>query len=99
MLLLTIVALLSTIAFYQRGKQIGISPGRAASLPFFVLGIFLVVGFVGAHLIDYLDRSTNVSSTTLLTVAWMFNLFLILAYLKFIHRNWLVLNQTDEARD
>ena len=96
MLLLTFVALFSTIAFYRRAKQIGISPGRAASLPFVVLGIFLALGFVGGYLIAHLGNAANISNTTILTMAWLLDLFLILAYLKFIHRNWQALYQTAE---
>ena len=96
MLVLTIVAFFSTVAFYRRAKLIGISPGRAASLPFIVLGVFFAFGFVSARLITYLGESTNVSSTTLVTVALVFDLFIILAYLEFIRRNWLALHQTDK---
>ena len=95
MLILTIVALFATIAFYQRGKQIGISPGRAASLPFVVLGIFLALRFVGARLIIYMGESLDVSSKTVLAMGLLLNLLLILAYLQFIHRNWKSLNQDD----
>ena len=99
MLLLTSIAFFSTIAFYRRGKQVGVSPGRTASLPFTVLGIFLALAFVGAHLIAYLGESIDISKRTVLIMAGMFDLFLILAYLKFIHRNWLALNQTNRVNE
>jgi len=99
MLLLTLLAFFSTIAFYRRGKQVGVSPGRAASLPFIVLGIFLTLEIIGAHLIAYLGKLADVSNSTLLTMAWVFYIFLILAYLQFINRNWKVLTQTDKAND
>lgn len=99
MLLLTLLAFFATIAFYRRAKQVGVSPGRAASLPFIVLGIFLVLAIIGAPLIAHLGKLADVSNSTLLTMAWIFELFLILAYLQFINRNWQVLNQTHKAND
>ena len=95
MLLLTIVAFLSTIAFYRRGKQIGVSPGRAARIPFLALMIFLALSYVGAYLIVYFGGILGVRDNTLWVVAFLFDFFIVLAYLKLIQRNWQVLNQTD----
>jgi len=99
MLVLIFIAFFSTIAFYRRGKQVGVSPGRAASLPFIVLGIFLSLAYVGGYLIVYLGELTNVSSATLSVIGLMFNLLFVLAYLQFINRNWQVLNQTNKMND
>ena len=97
MLLLLTIALISTLAFYRRGKQVGISPGRAASYPFVALGLFLVFSHLTSHLIVMLINANEPSKTTVMAIGFGFNLLVVLAYLKFISRNWQVLNQSNRS--
>ena len=47
MLLLPIISLLATPAFYSAAKRRGLHPGRTAMLPFVVLGILLIFAYFG----------------------------------------------------
>ena len=60
MLLLTIVAFFATTAFYSAAKHRGLQPGRAAMLPFVVLGVLLIFAHFGELLLTkLLVKQTN----------------------------------------
>lgn len=92
MLLMIIVAAIATTAFYRRANSLGLSPGRAASLPFIVVGIFLVIAFLAARLIEYLAVRIPLGDGTVKSIALTFDILMVLGYLIFIRRNWNVLN-------
>lgn len=92
MLLLTIVAFFATTAFYSAAKQRGLPPGRAAMIPFVVLGVLLIFAHFGEILLTKLLMMVETSQSTDDAIAFGFNLFLLCTYLAFIRKNWVVLN-------
>ncbi len=90
-LLLAIVALIATTAFYTRAKRRGLQPGRAAMLPFVVLGILLVFAHFGGFLLSQVLDMAGTSPQVDWLIRLAFHAFLICAYLAFIRQNWLVL--------
>ena len=95
MLLMVIVAALATPAFYRRAKSLGLSPGRAASLPFIVLGIFLIVAFLTGNFLVYLAERMSVGDGTANLIASVFDFLMVAAYFLFIRRNWKILGQQN----
>lgn len=92
MLLLLVVALISTPAFYTAAKRHGLHPGKLASLPFFGLGILLIVNYlVSLVLQTTLDYVVTTPTTKTLIVA-AYNLFIVLVYLVFIRHIWKTLS-------
>jgi len=92
MLLLTIVAFLATTAFYSAAKRRGLQPGRAAMLPFVVLGALLIFAYFGELLLSKLLVAAETSRWTTIAISSGFNLFLLCTYLAFIRKNWILLN-------
>ena len=99
MLLLTIVAFLATTAFYSAAKHCGLQPGRAAMLPFVVLGILLIFAYFGELLLTKLLMMVETSQSTDFAISFGFNLFLLCTYLAFIRKNWVVLNSHPVIED
>ena len=99
MLLLTIVAFLATTAFYSAAKHCGLQPGRAAMLPFVVLGILLIFAYFGELLLTKLLMMVETSQSTDFAISFGFNLFLLCTYLAFIRKNWGVLNSHPVIED
>lgn len=86
-----ILALIATTAFYRQAKVLNAHPGRAASVPFVAAGLFLIVGYFTSFALSKLAAWSGVGPGTVRIMAFMADLFLILAYLLLIRRNWLAL--------
>ena len=91
MLLIVIVALITTSAFYRRAKLMGIHPGKFASIPFIAAGVILAIAYVGSLAIAQLAVSVDAASNTSHAVHFMLNLFLLALYLMLIRRIWTAL--------
>ena len=99
MLLLTTVAFFATTAFYSAAKHRGLQPGRAAMLPFVVLGILLIFAYFGELLLTKLLMMVETSQSTDFAISFGFNLFLLCTYLAFIRKNWGGLNSHPVIED
>ncbi|PHQ34458.1 hypothetical protein [Rhodopirellula bahusiensis] len=88
MLFLVIVAFVATTAFYAKARRSGLQPGRAAMMPFIVLGLFMVFAFFAGVAISQVVSLTQASNFTENAIRFMLNAFLIVGYLAFIRRNW-----------
>ena len=97
MLLIVIVALIATGAFYRRAKHIGIHPGKAASIPFIAAGIALLIAYLASLGIARLAGAAQASPFTVRVVVIMLNLFVLLAYMTVIRRNWAAMEQASPA--
>ena len=91
MLLVVIVALIATTAFYRQAKLAGVHPGKAASVPFIAAGLLLAVAYVASLAITKFAFAVNASSNAINSMQFMLNAFVLAAYLMLIRRNWLVL--------
>ena len=98
MLLLCIVAFISTTAFFRLAKCIGVHPGKAASIPFCACGVFLIIEYLVTCMIAEVALSFDVSNTTILWILFPMNLFFVLAYLALIRNNWTVLVLAANSR-
>ena len=94
MLLISIVALIATTAFYRQAKTRGMQPGKAASIPFVAAGIFLITGIGFASILNRVALAVYVGPGTVRAILLMANVFLLLGYLQVIHRNWQLLANT-----
>lgn len=92
MLLIVIVAFISTRVFFRRAKEIGIHPGKAASIPFLVAGIMLAVTYVLAFGISHAFEAFKVAPRTTWLFGCALDCFLLLTYLYMISRNWAMLS-------
>ncbi|XZE35493.1 hypothetical protein SH501x_000991 [Pirellulaceae bacterium SH501] len=90
-----IVAFISTVGFFRRAKEIGIHPGKAASVPFIAAGVMLAVTYLSAFVIGHLFSAMNVSVETAGWFGFAMDWFLVLAYLFFIKRNWDTLSSAN----
>lgn len=97
MLLIVIVALITTGAFYRRAKLVGVHPGKAASVPFMAAGIALALAYLASLAIARIAVATHASAFTLNAVNIMLNVFVLLAYLTLIQRNWLALAKPPDG--
>ena len=88
MLLIVIIALLSTSRFYHRAKVANVHPGKVASVPFVAAGIFLVLSIAISFALDRLLTPSLVSEFPARLIALQANIFLALAYLTLINRTW-----------
>jgi len=95
MLLIVIVAFIATVGFYRRAKEIGIHPGKAASVPFIAAGVMVAVTYVSAVVIGRLFAAMNISVETAGWFGFAMDWFLVLAYLFFIKRNWDTLSSAN----
>jgi ATP/ADP translocase len=96
MYVIAIVALVATTAFYRQAKRVGLHPGKAASIPFIAAGIVLGCAYLASLGIAKIGNAANASAFTLALVNFMQNVFLLLAYLTLIRRNWLALLRTPQ---
>lgn len=92
MLVILIVAFIATRAFFQRAKEIGVHPGKAASIPFFVAGIMLAVTYLFAAGISSVFTYFEVAPGTRRWFGYSVDCLLILTYLLIIKRNWAILS-------
>ena len=99
MLLISIVAFFATTAFYSAAMRRGLHPGRAAMLPFVVLGVLLIFAYFGELLLTKLLMMVETSQSTDFAISFGFNLFLLCTYLAFIRKNWVVLNSHPVIED
>lgn len=97
MLLIVIVALIATTAFYRQAKLVGVHPGKAASIPFIAAGIILALTYVGSVVLTKFMLAADGSKFTVGAIRFMFHAFVFVAYLMLIRRNWLALTATTEA--
>ena len=91
MLLIVIVSLIATTAFYREAKLAGVHPGKAASVPFIAAGLLLAVAYVASLAITKFAVAVNASSNVMNSMQFMLNAFVLAAYLMLIRRNWVVL--------
>ncbi|GAA5504637.1 hypothetical protein Rcae01_00076 [Novipirellula caenicola] len=91
MLLIVILAFIATTAFYRQAKAVNVHPGKAASIPFSAAGLFLIAGYCNSFTLNTFATWVDVAPAIVHIMAFMANLFLTLAYLLLIRRNWLVL--------
>jgi hypothetical protein len=92
MLLILIIALIATPAFFRQAKCMGIRPGKVACIPFVAAGMLLVIANLTALAISEVSRRASVSDSTVFAIEMMMNVFLILAYLALIRRCWMVMD-------
>jgi hypothetical protein len=98
MLILLIIALIATPAFFRQAKSIGIHPGKVASIPFVAAGVLLVFGNLAALAIAEVSRRAGASESTVFLIGMMMNLFLILAYLALIRRCWTAIERFPPSK-
>lgn len=91
MLLIVIVALIATSAFYRQAKAVNAHPGKAASIPFIAAGLFLIAGYCVSIALNAIATRVNVGASTVGVIAFTANVLLVLAYLLLIRRNWTAL--------
>jgi hypothetical protein len=91
LLLIVILALIATTAFYRQALARHVHPGKAASVPFVTAGLFLIAGYCTSFALNKFAEWTDAAPTTVRIMSLMANFFLILAYLLLVRRNWLAL--------
>ncbi|QEG21509.1 hypothetical protein MFFC18_13650 [Mariniblastus fucicola] len=99
MLLMAIVALISTRSFYKTAAANGFHPGKAAGTP--MLGLMLVLAInhlLMAASLFVSDRFT-ISDSTQSWIVTLNGIFVILAYLVFLRENYKVINVTNAKAD
>lgn len=99
MLLILIVALFATTAFYRQAKRAGVHPGKAASVPFIAAGVMLAVAYLAARALAQIAIAINASDFTWNAVNLLLNVFMVLAYLAVIRRNWLALLKASASSE
>lgn len=80
--------MIATTAFYRRAKAVNVHPGKAAGVPFIAAGLTLIVGYCTSFAVNTLAAWADVAPATVRMMAFMSNMFLLLAYLLLISRNW-----------
>lgn len=88
MLLVLIIALIATAAFYRQAKAVNVHPGKAASVPFLAAGLILIAEYCTSFLLNTFAAWAGADTATVRVTAFMANVFLLLAYLLLISRNW-----------
>ena len=93
MLLLAVVALISTGAFFRASKRSGHHPGKMASLPFLALGIVTATNYLAFPLLERLLTQVVSSAgiTALITIGY--NIFVACLYLVLIRHTWQIVNR------
>lgn len=99
MLLILIVALISTTAFYRQAKAVNVHPGKAASVPFIAAGLFLIAGWCISFALNAFATRVEISPASVRMMGLMANVFLVLAYLLLIRRNWFALTATAKTNE
>ena len=93
MLLILIIAFLSTIGFYRQAKLVGVHPGQAASIPFIAAMLMLGFAFIAGMVMDHGFCLVDGYGDTAAWVKSASDLFVVAAYAFFIKRNWAKLQQ------
>lgn len=88
MLLIVVVAFVATVGFYRRAREIGIRPGKAASVPFIAANAMIAVSYLFAVATGRLFTAINVSAETSVWMGLALEWLLAFAYVFFIKRNW-----------
>lgn len=89
--MIVIIALIATTAFYRQAKAANVHPGKAASIPFIAAGLILIAGYCTSFALKAFATWADVAPATVRMMAFIANMFLLLAYLLLISRNWGVL--------
>jgi hypothetical protein len=89
--LIVIIALVATFGFYKRAEQIGIHPGKAASIPFVGAGWMLAFTYLSSFWIGRFLSATAVSERTVYWLVRAIEWSLMLWYCYYVKRNWDVL--------
>jgi hypothetical protein len=97
MLLILATAFFSTIGFYRQAQRVGVHPGKAASVPFIAAMLMIIFAYLAGMLVEgwILQYEDLVK-----TAEWFqsaVNLTVVLTYLFFIKRNWLMLHQPVDS--
>ena len=92
MLLIVIVAFVATVSFFRRAKEIGLHPGKTASVPFIAAGAMIATTYISAVGMGRFFATIGVSADIAGWIGFSMDWFLILAYLVFIKRNWDILS-------
>jgi len=98
MLLLLIIALIATPAFFRQATSVGIHPGKVANIPFVAAGALLVFGNLTATATAEVSRRAGASESTVYAIGMMLKLFLILAYLAPIRRYWIAMDGSPPSQ-
>lgn len=88
MLFVLVVAFVATVGFYRRAREIGVHPGKSASVPFIAAGVLIAVTHICGILVGYLTIALDVPENTMHAIGTGMDWSLILAYIVFIKRNW-----------
>ena len=104
MMLLAVVALISTGAFFRTSRRNGHHPCKTASLPFLALGIVIAANYLTLPMLERLLSQTVSSAGINTLISFAYNIFVICLYLVFIRHVWRILNipkhiATDPKRD
>ncbi|MFT5303848.1 MAG: hypothetical protein ACI814_004670 [Mariniblastus sp.] len=99
MFILAVIAFFATLAFFRRAKSIGVSPGRAASLPWVVFGVFAIVAFVAEKCFESIFSNLDISPGIASAIVFAFDAMFVLAYLQFIKKNWEALKSRQRTCD
>ncbi len=99
LLVLPIVAAISTMAFFRHAKRAGLHPGKAASIPFIALGAILITYYAIAFVLVEVARAVSLSVTTAEWIHFMLYLFLILSYFSLIRNNWIAIQTEANGRN
>ena len=97
LLALSIVAAISTTAFFRHAKRAGLHPGKAASIPFVSLGVILIAYYALTFVLAEVARAVSLSVTTAEWIHFMLYWFLILSYLSLIRNNWMAIQTVANA--
>lgn len=88
MLLLVIVAFIATRGFFRRAKEIGIHPGKAASIPFIILGVLVTAASLATAIAGQIFSAINLSDGHTRGFGLALDWFVFVSYFIFIKRNW-----------
>ncbi len=87
MLLLVVIAFVSTGSFFRIAREHGSHPGRAASTPIVGLAAVLITNHFASKLLTMALARFEVAVNFQSTILFIYSLFLILAYLVFLRKN------------
>lgn len=96
MLLLLVVALIATRAFYKTAVASELHPGRAASAPWIGLGVILALDWALLGLISSTIWYSEATESTLMIIEFLNLIFVAFVYIVFIRANYRAL---DKVRD
>ena len=87
MRLMTFVASIATYRCFAAATRCGLHPGRIASVPFLLLGPFLIGLHVSTRLIVWLSLEMEASATTQDVALGCLNITIVALYSAIIYRN------------